>query len=264
MVKRLGNGVATLSMNRPDVLNALDDEMLDDMFAALNELDADTDTRAIVLRGEGEKAFAAGGDLKQMRELSPLQFHQYCGRFGRNAVAMVNLGTPIVAAAHGYTFGGGVTLCLASDIVVAAESTRFGFSEINVGLIGPSEFLLDTVGKHRTAELLLLGKRFGAAEAKEMGIVNAVVPDGAQDVEALQIAEQLAAKSPNAIRLAKQVMRRALGDRVLQTLDAQQAMASLLFGTHDQYEAMSALLERRDPILTGSTALRLAQSEQPA
>jgi enoyl-CoA hydratase len=256
LIDRPTEHVATVTINRPEILNALDERTLRRLHSVFRELDEDASVRTIILRGAGPKAFVAGGDLSQMRDMSPLDFHRYVRTFGEVLLGMLDMGTPIVAAVHGYAFGGGMALCLASDLVVASESARFGLSEIKVGLFGGFELLAASVGKHRAAEIVLLGDTFDAHVARELGLVNRVVADAELDREVGSMVDRLSAMSPVAVQMAKRSLRVALSQGPAATLDAQSALMSLIFGTHDQYEAMSAFLQRRPPQFTGQTALR--------
>jgi enoyl-CoA hydratase len=236
-------GVATITLARPRVHNALDARTLTELADAIERCDREPGIRAVVLRGSGERAFSAGGDISAMATMTPAQFYDYNGHFARAIRAISEADVPVVAAVQGYAFGGGWSLCQAADLVLASERASFGMQEIEVGLFGGAEFFAAVVGKFRAAEILLLGHRMGAEEAHRMGLVNRVVPHEELDTVAMEWATQIAHKSPTAVRYAKKVLRMSLTLSPMEIGAVQAPLMALCFDTVEQRSAMARVLE---------------------
>jgi enoyl-CoA hydratase len=243
-VERVGAAVAVVTISRPEALNALDGATLDEVAEAVRRCDEDQSVRAVLLRGGGDRAFSAGGDIKYMSNMSPRQFYDYNMRFARTIRTITNAGVPIIAVVQGYAFGGGWSLCQAADLVVASERASFGMQEIEVGLFGGAEFFAAIVGKHRAAEILLLGERMTAERARDLGLVNIVVPHEQLNATGLEWAERLARKPPTAVRLAKKVLRMSLTLSPQEIGELQAPMMALCFDTEEQREAMARVGKR--------------------
>jgi len=243
------DGVATLTVDRPDQLNALTVETLDAIEDALDEA-ADRDTRVLVLAGAGDEAFVAGADISYMVELSTPEAQAYAELGHRVADAIETFPAPTVAAIDGYAFGGGCELALACDLRVAAESAVLGQTEIDLGIIpgwGGTQRLSRLVGDETAKRLVFLGERIDASEAAEVGLVGEVVDDDAFDDRIDELAGELAAKPAFATRAAKEALN-AVHDGTQQGgLALERRAWSGLFGTHDQREGMRAFLEKREP-----------------
>src|SRR5947209_10988265 len=208
LVERQENiGIATL--NRPKELNALNFQLVSELAQALDEFDRDESIRCIVLTGAGEKAFAAGADIKEMADKTPIQMMM--GSF--DAWTHVRrIKKPMIAAVGGYALGGGCELAMHCDMIVASENARFGQPEINIGVMpgaGGTQRLARTFGKFRTMEMVLTGKPFTAQEMEAHGLVNRVVPQGEHLNEALKLAKAVAAQPPIAVQLAKDAIQAA-------------------------------------------------------
>jgi enoyl-CoA hydratase len=238
-------GVATVSISRPEVHNALDADTLAEIAEAIRRSDADPTVRAILLRGAGERAFSAGGDIKHMSTMSPAQFYDYNMLFAGAITAIAEAGVPVVAAVQGYAFGGGWSLAQAADLVVASERASFGMQEVEVGLFGGSEYFAAVVGKYRAAEILLLGERMTADEVARIGMVNRVVPHEELESFALEWAARLAGKPPTAVRFAKKVLRMSLTLSPSEIGEMQAPMMALCFDTAEQREAMARVSSKR-------------------
>ncbi len=198
------NGVALVTLDRPEALNALSFDLLDDLVAALEALDADPTCRAIVITGAGERAFAAGADI---RELAPQTFASLTagGRFAAWE-RLAAVGVPLIAAVRGFALGGGCELAMACDMIVAAEDASFGQPEIRLGVMpgaGGTQRLTRAIGKARAMELILTGRTMSAREAEACGLVTSVVPAAATVDAALDLAGRIAAMPPLAVRAAK-------------------------------------------------------------
>jgi len=243
--------VALLRLNRPEARNALSPEAMEELASGLELLDPDPEVRCVVVAGS-EKVFAAGADIKAMAERSFAEALRHpAAAFWRRLAAIK---TPMVAAVSGYALGGGCELALACDMIVAAEGATFGQPEINLGIIpggGGSQRLARVLGKQRAMELVLTGRRFGAAEARDLGLVNRVVPDGEWLDAALALAREVAEKPPIASRLAKQAVLVADETALSPGLENERRLYELAMATEDRVEGMRAFLEKRDPEFEG-------------
>ena len=246
--------VATIAMDRPEVRNALSDELLDDLLAAFAQARADDDVRVVVLTSTHEKVFSAGGDLKGFTSEHPLVHKHFAsGKFVQLFQAIGSLGKPSLCAANGHVLAGALGLALACDLIVAKESARFGTPEINVGVFPfmIMALIYRNVGRKKTNELLLLGEQVSAAEAERIGIVNRVVPDAEFDAAVADWAGRLAAKSPLLMRMGKEAMYRQQDMAFDDALEYLHAQLSLAFSTDDITEGVTAFMEKREPVWTG-------------
>jgi enoyl-CoA hydratase/carnithine racemase len=248
-------GVRTIALDDPDKRNALSLELLDDLIGALEDARSEPDTRCVVLASTHPKVFCAGGNLAAFgEEASIIDKHIANDRFPHLFRLFGELGKPSICAVGGHALAGGFGLTLACDLIVARESASFGTPEINVGIFPfmLMALLYRNLPRKRVNELMLLGERVTAREAKELGFVNRVVPD-AEDFDAavMEWAERLASKSPVLMRFGKDAMRRQEGMAYDDALDYLQAQLSLAFATEDAREGLTAFLEKREPSWTG-------------
>ena len=239
--------VATVTLNRPQALNALNAALLGELVDALTKLDADEAVRCIVLTGN-ERAFAAGADIKEMADASSVDMLR------RNALARYDavrkIAKPIIAAVSGWALGGGCELAMACDMIVASETARFGQPEINIGIMpgaGGTQRLTRALGKARAMELILTGDYLSAHEAHARGLVNRVAPPELYLEEAQKLARRIAAQPPVAVRLAKDAVLKAQDLSIEEGLDYERRVFYLLFATEDQKEGMAAFAEKRKP-----------------
>lgn len=247
-VGRSEDGVATVTIARPEALNALDCPTLEELAKAFRRCDDDAATRAVLLTGAGDKAFSAGGDIKVMAEMSPADFYDYNMRFAAAINAIGRARVPVVAAVQGYAFGGGWSIAQAADLVLASDRASFGMQEIHVGLFGGAEFFAAVVGKYLAAEILLLGERVTPQRAAELGLVNRVVPHADLEATAFEWVQGLARRSPTAARFAKKVLRMSLTMSPSDIGELQAPFMALCFGTEEQRSAMAAVsAPRRKP-----------------
>jgi enoyl-CoA hydratase len=236
---------ALITISRPSALNALNSAVLAELDSALGEVRANAGCRAVIITGDGEKAFVAGADIGEMRELNPETATAFAQRGQAVFRAIEELPIPVIAAVNGYALGGGCELALACDIRIASENARFAQPETGLGIItgfGGSVRLPAIVGHARAAYLILTGKQVGAADALSIGLVSEVTPRESLMARAREIAAELASRSPVALARAKQVM---------VTCSKAYEREALEFGkcfeTGDPKEGMSAFLERRKP-----------------
>ena len=243
--------VALLRFNRPKQLNALNGQVMDELCIALEALDRDAAIRVIVVTGS-ERAFAAGADIGEMANATPIDMLQ------GNRIAQWDrvrrISKPVIAAVAGWCLGGGCELAMALDLIVAAESARFGQPEINLGVIpgaGGTQRLTRAVGKSTAMEMILTGEPIDAREAHRLGLVARVVPNELLVEDALTLAATIATKSPLALRLAKEAVNAAYEMSLTDALAHERRLFYLLFASEDQKEGMAAFLEKRDADFKG-------------
>jgi enoyl-CoA hydratase len=238
--------VATVTLNRPQQLNALSDAMLGAAVGALRELDADEHVLAIVLTGAG-RAFAAGADVGELARADPIAHYE--GRRGDLWDAIRAVRTPLIAAVSGYCLGGGCELAMACDLIVASETAQFGQPETGLGLVpgaGGTQRLARAVGKGLAMDVVLTGRRLSAQEALAAGLVARVVPAGAHLDEALAVACSIAEKGPAATRLAKESIDRAFEVPLQVGLDVERRSLSLALASEDTARRLRSFIDRQD------------------
>lgn len=248
MVERRENSVAVITVNRPQALNALNREVLNQLDSAIAGLENDKSVRVVVITGSGEKAFVAGADIAEMRDMTPLEAHSFSQHGQRIFSRIKRLDQVVIAAISGYALGGGCELAMACDLRVAAENARFGQPEINLGIIpgfGGTVRLARLVGPAKAREMVLTGAMVNAEEAYRIGLVNRVVPTGTTLQAAVEWAEELATKPPVAVAMAKAAMREGWDAPVDEAMAIEADRFARTFHTSDQKEGMSAHLEKR-------------------
>jgi enoyl-CoA hydratase/carnithine racemase len=240
--------VATITVDRPDRLNALNEPTLDAFADALEE--ARGDARALVVTGAGDKAFVAGADISRMAEMDTEAAHAYCEQGHAVMNAVESFPAPVIAAVNGYAFGGGCELALACDLRVASERAVIGQTEIDLGIVpgwGGTQRLVRLVGDETARRLVYFGERVDAQDAHEIGLVGEVVAHDDLDEHVATMAADLAEKPQFALASAKEAINQSheMGQR--EGLDFERRLWSSLFGTPDQREGMTAFLEDREP-----------------
>ena len=243
--------IGIVQLNRPKVLNALNFEIMSELVSGLEELDRDAAVNVIILTG-GERAFAAGADLAEMSQATPVDL--LLGRRFELWDRIRKISKPIIAAVSGYCLGGGNELAMNCDIVVASESASFGQPEVNVGIIpgaGGTQRLPRAVGKYKAMEMILTGKSISADEVYRVGLVNHVVPPESLMEEAKKIATDIASKPPISIRSAKEAILKAQDTTLEVGLEFERKAFYMLFATEDGKEGMKAFLEKRKPTFKG-------------
>ena len=244
--------IATVQINRPDVLNALNEEVLDELVKELTALDEDEAIRCIVLTGN-ERAFAAGADIKEnFVTATPVSMLKQDLTTRWEAIRRIR--TPIIAAVSGYALGGGCELAMICDIIVASETAQFGQPEINLGIIpgaGGTQRLTRAVGKYRANELILTGRRIKADEAKAIGLAAQVFPAASWLGDAKALARTIAEKPPVAARLATEAVDLAWNSTLDAGLEFERKAFYLLFATEDKKEGVDAFVNKRKAIFKG-------------
>ena len=246
------DGYALVRLNRPEALNALNSRLMADLSAFLDAVEHDDSIRCIVLTGS-DKAFAAGADIKEMSSKS------YAEMFTENFFAGVSdrisrFRKPIIAAVSGYALGGGCELAMLCDFILASDTARFGQPEINLGVapgIGGSQRLTRYVGKSKAMDMILTGRMMDAAEAERAGLVSRVFPMADLVNEAKAIAAKIAAQSPLAVMMNKEMVDAAYETTLTQGVRFERRLFHSLFAFDDQKEGMSAFVEKRKPEFKG-------------
>lgn len=240
-------GYAVVQFNRPEVLNAINMQLMTELVDSLEGLDKDDEVRCVILTGN-EKAFAAGADIKEMADASAVEMltRDQFARWDK----IRKIKKPIIAAVSGFALGGGCELAMTCDMIIASESAQFGQPEISIGVMpgaGGTQRLTRAVGKAKAMEIVLTGKTFTAEEAREWGLVNKVVPVEYYLQEARNLAAEIAAKPPVAVRLAKEAVLKSFDTTIEGGLEFERRNFYLLFATDDQKEGMKAFVEKRKP-----------------
>jgi len=247
---------ATITLERPKVLNALNTLMIRELSAAFAALEEDANVRAVVLTGSGDKAFAAGADIGELSALPSAVAGVALARAGQALTLQIErMRTPVIAAVNGFALGGGCELAMACDVRIASDRAKFGQPEVNLGLLpgyGGTQRTARLTGRGMALYLCLTGETIDAAEAHRIGLVERVVPHEGLLAEARRIATLIASRAPLAVAAAK----RAVDDGIALSTEAGLELEALHFGTlvatHDFAEGTKAFLEKRRPNFTGS------------
>jgi enoyl-CoA hydratase len=249
LVERDGR-VGIITLNRPQALNALNTQMMNEVTSAAAEFDADAGIGAIVITGSA-KAFAAGADIKEMSQLA------FADVFGTDYFApwgkLASVRTPTIAAVAGHALGGGCELAMMCDVLIAAETAKFGQPEIKLGVLpgmGGTQRLTRAIGKAKAMDLILTGRTIDAAEAERSGLVSRVVPADDLLNEAKAVAATIAGMSLSAARMAKEAVNRAFESTLAEGLLYERRLFHSAFATDDQSEGMAAFIEKRPPKFT--------------
>ena len=243
--------VGTITLNRPEALNALNSQVMHEVTGAAAEFDADPGIGAIIITGAGGKAFAAGADIKEMSELSFSEVFDtdFFAAWGRLAAVR----TPLIAAVAGYALGGGCELAMMCDVLIAADTAKFGQPEIKLGVLpgmGGSQRLTRAIGKAKAMDLILTGRTIDAAEAERSGLVSRVVPAEDLMTEATAVANTISQMSRSAARMAKEAVNRAFESSLTEGLLYERRLFHSAFATEDQSEGMAAFIDKRPPTFT--------------
>jgi len=252
LLMEVAEGIATLTINRPEVLNALDDAVKARLDEVLPALEQDGAVGAVILTGAGDRAFVSGADIRGLAAKGPQ--HRLAHGLAETFWALERLPKPTIAAVNGYALGGGCELALACDLRIASERARFGQPEVNLGILpgaGGTQRLPRLVGIGKAKELIFTGAIIDAAEAKSIGLVNQVVPHADLLPRAREMARLILSKGPLAVRLAKAAITVGMAEGMLPGLAFEKMAQAFLFTTADRAEGMQAFLEKRPPRFRG-------------
>ncbi len=242
--------IATITLNRPEALNAFSKEVVGEILYALEDVKADENMHVVVLTGMGEKAFSAGADIKTMIGMTALKARELSFMGEKLCYALENLEKPVIAAINGYALGGGLEVAMSCDIRIASENVRMGQTEINIGLIpgwGGTQRLTRLIGTGKAKELVLTGKMIDARTAEQLGIVNLVVPTDKFRETVRQFALELASKAPVAVRVAKALINKGADISLDSALALEREGFGVVASTEDLQEGVKAFTEKRQP-----------------
>jgi enoyl-CoA hydratase len=247
------NGIATVTINRPQAANALNDLAYQELYQVFQEIEKDDTARAVIITGAGEKSFVAGTDITNMCNLSAAEARAFAAKLRDTTYATIwNLNKPVIAAVNGYAFGGGAELAMSADIIIASENARFGQLEINVGIIpgsGGTQRLPRLIGINKAKELIYTGNIIDAKTAYSMGMLNKVVPLADLMKEARALAQKMLEHSSAILALAKSAINNGANVDLETGLRLETECFAQCFATEDQKECMKAFLEKRKPVI---------------
>jgi len=250
----VNEGIATITFNRPKALNALNGELLDELSSALGEIEADEEIRVLVLTGAGEKSFVAGADITELATFNTLQGKMF-SRKGQLIIGRLQeLPIPVIAAVNGFALGGGSEMALACDFIYASENAMFGLPEITLGIIpgfGGTQRLPRLIGANRAKEMIFTGRMISAAEAKEIGMVNRIMPPDTLMEETLKTARSIAAKGKVSLRAAKQAVNNGLNVDLATGCQIEVDAFAICMASEDGKEGTQAFIEKRKPQFQG-------------
>lgn len=253
IIVEIEEGIATVTLNRPEVLNALNSQVFNELADAAESLGADDSVRVVIITG-GDKVFAAGADIKQMASINAVDVATSVRPSLRAYDLIENMHKPVIAAIAGFALGGGCELTLVADVRIAADNAQFGLPEIKLGILpggGGTQRLPRLIGAGKAKELIFSGDFIGAEEALRVGLVNKVVPADQLFTEARKMAKKFAAKGAVALYLAKSCVNEGQRMDLDRGLQYEHKCFSLLFATEDQKEGMKAFIEKRKPNFQG-------------
>jgi enoyl-CoA hydratase/carnithine racemase len=247
-------GVATITLNRPEALNAFSKQVVEEVLRALEDVKSDENVHVVVLTGAGERAFSAGADIKAMAGMTALKARELSLMGESLCLALENLEKPVVAAINGYALGGGLEVAMACDLRIASENASMGQTEVNIGLIpgwGGTQRLTRLVGMMKAKELVFTGKKFDARTAEQLGIVNMVAPADKFRETVRQFALELASKPPVALKVAKAVINKGANIGLDSALALEREGFGVVASSEDFKEGVSAFTEKRKPVFKG-------------
>jgi len=254
VLSEIQEGILTLTINRPDKMNALNAEVMDLLARGIDEARRSEGIRAVIVTGAGEKAFVAGADIGELSRLGPLEGREHAARGQGVFDAIESLGKPVVAAVNGFALGGGCELAMACTLRVASRKAKLGQPEVSLGIIpgyGGTQRLARLVGEGRALELCLTGDPITAEEAWRIGLVNRVVEPEEVLPTAREIVTKIMSKGPVAVKLAMEAVHRGLDMTLREGLALERDLFALAATTEDMKEGMGAFLEKRSPAFRG-------------
>lgn len=249
------NKIATITLNKPEALNALSSGVLDQLEKALAEVEQDPSLRCLIITGAGEKAFVAGADIKEINSLDPESAYNFAG-FGQKVFLKIeNLSIPVIAAVNGFALGGGLELAMACDFIFASEKAKFGLPECTLGVMpgfGGSVRLARKVGPGRAMQMIFTGDMISAEEALNYGLVNEICEPEQLMERANMVATTISRRAPIAIASSKKVVHHSYGLAIVDAMKIEQKEFGDLFTTKDCKEGTTAFIEKRKPNFSGN------------
>jgi enoyl-CoA hydratase len=253
-LQKKGDGVALLTISRPEALNAMNAAMLDELREVIGQVESDEEVKVLVVTGAG-RAFVAGADIDYMSRLTPQQAKEWSEKGQATVGRLENMSKPVIAAVNGYALGGGTELALACDIRVASDKAVFGQPEVKLGMIagfGGTQRLTRLVGPGRAKEMLFTGDHYDAEAARQMGLVNTVVPGDELLDYCLDMAKKIASRGALAVRLSKEAVNHGQDMDLQKALHLESTLYAVVFSTDEPCEGCGAFLEKREPKWTSS------------
>jgi enoyl-CoA hydratase len=242
------DGTGTVTINRPESLNALNSTVFSELYELFQEIEHDSEVRVVIITGSGQKSFVAGSDITEMAPLSSVEVNSFIEKVRQASDRIYTLSKPVIAAVNGYALGGGCELAMCCDLRIASEKARFGQPEINLAVIpggGGTQRLTRLIGMTKAKELLFTGDMIDAATALNLGLVNKVVPPENLMNEAKEMADKLMTKSGRILSLIKTAVNSGINMSLPDALDLEMQCFALCFATEDQKEGMKAFMEKR-------------------
>ena len=254
LLLEIKDGIAILKINRPKALNALNSETLDELKHAGNTINANKDAWVVVITGEGDKAFIAGADILEMKDMNAIEGMAFSQRGHEAFAAFENMNKPVIAAVNGFALGGGFEVALMCDIIYASDKAKVGFPETTLGIFpgfGGTQRAAKLCGLAKAKELIFTGRMIGAQEAYEIGLINKVIPHEEFWKEVMALAEKIRSNGPISVGLAKGLINKSLFLDMNSALMLEAKDFGLCFGTKDQKEGMTAIVEKRKATFKG-------------
>ncbi|MCX5815513.1 MAG: enoyl-CoA hydratase-related protein [Proteobacteria bacterium] len=254
LIIEIKDRIAIVKVNRPKALNALNSETLDEIRDAAEALNINKDVWVVIVTGEGDRAFVAGADIVEMKDMTALEGMQFSQRGHEALSALENMSKPVIAAVNGYALGGGFEIAIACDFIYASDKARLGFPETTLGIhpgFGGTQRAAKLVGLAKAKEMIFTGKTITVQEAYEMGFINKIIPHAELMKEVIALAESIKANGPFSVRLAKECINKSLYLGTDEALMVEAKDFGLCFATKDQKEGMTAFVEKRKPTFTG-------------
>jgi enoyl-CoA hydratase len=245
------DGIGTVTINRPESLNALNSTVFSELYELFQEIEHDSDVRVVIITGSGQKSFVAGSDITEMAPLDSVAINNFIEKVRKASDRIYNLSKPVIAAVNGYALGGGCELAMCADLRICSDKARFGQPEINLAVIpggGGTQRLTRLIGMTRAKELLYTGDMIDAQTALNMGLVNKVVPLDSLMNEAMAMAQKLVTKSGRILSLIKTAVNSGVSMSLPDALDLEAQCFALCFATEDQKEGMKAFIEKRKAV----------------
>lgn len=247
-------GIATITINRPEALNALNKDVIQEVLNALKDAENDENIRVVVITGAGEKSFCAGADISQMKGMTPLKARELSDMGYRLCHTIEFLGKPVIAAINGYALGGGLEMAMACDLRIASDKAKMGQTEVNIGLIpgwGGTQRLPRLVGKTLAKEMVYTGKMIDAQTALQIGLINKVVPSDQFMTNVKEYAKEIASKPPIALKIAKALIDKGMDGSLEAGLALEREGFGIVASTEDLQEGVNAFFEKRKPVFKG-------------
>lgn len=248
------NSIATITISKPKALNALSSQVLNDINSALDEIEKDQDLRCLIVTGEGEKAFVAGADIKEISELNQATAFEFAGVGQKVFMRIENLKIPAIAAVNGFALGGGLELAMACDFIIASENAKLGLPECTLGLMpgfGGSVRLARKIGPAQAKQMMFTGDMVDAKQALQIGLVNEVVAHDALTDHVQKLAGKIAKRAPIAIAAIKKTVEATYGVETTKAMTIEQTEFGKLCDTQDVKEGTAAFIEKRKPVFVG-------------